>query len=110
MPEFEMEHIAHGWKEGGIRYKGSERIIFAERVYNTMAMWLIRDFKWSSNDALRESERFRACFVYKPDLVQLKDFLKYRRVGLRRTVSRKERIEIFLSFQNAINHSSFKES
>ena len=69
-------------------------------------MFLVRDCGFSKRDAKVEVEFFKILEKPMVDVV-LRDYIVMKRKGTKHQLNRKERMEIFLSFENAVNHATF---
>lgn len=76
------------------------------KALEIFAKFLVRDCGFSLEDAKKEAAFMKKISKPLPEITQ-KDYFKVSRIGSKHTLSRKERIGVFLSFQNAVNHAGF---
>ena len=78
------------------------------KVLEIFAMFLVRDFGFSIDDAKKEAQFFKK--LNKPfKEITITNYFRVKRLGSMHSVSRKERVDIFNSFQNSINHATFSK-
>jgi len=76
------------------------------KILQIFKMFLVRDCGFSKRDAKVEVEFFKILEKPMVDVV-LRDYIVMKRKGTKHQLNRKERMEIFLSFENAVNHATF---
>lgn len=80
-----------------------------EELYKALAIfrgWLIRDHDFTEDEAWNETTLID---LNVKDFTSRDEFISYSRKGATKKMTRRERIALFFSFENAANHASIEK-
>ncbi|PSV00344.1 hypothetical protein [Photobacterium kishitanii] len=90
---------------------GFDRINFSKNALVNFGIFLTRNEGWMQEEAMTECKLISVFLsetdrIYKPEDLTQKEFLKYSRIGAKKSLNRQARAKLFSLYSNAVKHAA----